>query len=70
LRILPASIGQLANLESLDLINNRLTALPKSLGQLKALKLPELRGNPLNSALQSAYNNGLHALRTYLNDLK
>ncbi len=44
---LPESIGQLTQLQSLDLSNNQLTALPKSIGQLTQLRSLVLTNNQL-----------------------
>ncbi|MBN1462398.1 MAG: leucine-rich repeat domain-containing protein [Paludibacteraceae bacterium] len=41
----PAEIGQLDDLEVLDLSNNELTGLPYELGNLKNLKTLNLSGN-------------------------
>ena len=42
---IPAEIGQLQNLVSLNLSNNNFTGLPLELGNLKNLKLLILSGN-------------------------
>ena len=41
----PAEIGQLQKLETLDLSYNQLTGLPNELGNLKNLKTLNLAGN-------------------------
>jgi Leucine-rich repeat (LRR) protein len=41
----PAEIGQLKDLEILDLSNNKITGLPNELANLKALKILNLAGN-------------------------
>jgi Leucine-rich repeat (LRR) protein len=56
LRTLPEWIGELPALKSLWCFNNNLTDLPPSLAQLEHLKELKLSGNPLNPALQSAYD--------------
>jgi Leucine-rich repeat (LRR) protein len=47
----PAEVGNLAALWSLDLRNNKLAKLPKELGNLKALTWLDLRFNPDLAAL-------------------
>ena len=70
---LPAEIGQLTNLRSLDLDGNRLTSLPAEIGQLANLQALDLRNTGLTSLpaeivqlanLQRLYlsNNGLTSL--------
>lgn len=46
---LPESLGQLTQLQALDLSNNQLTTLPDSLGQLTKLQSLNLSHNPLSS---------------------
>lgn len=46
---LPQSLGQLTQLQSLNLSNNRLTALPQSLGQLTQLQTLNLARNQLTA---------------------
>jgi Leucine-rich repeat (LRR) protein len=41
----PAEVGQLSNLENLNLSNNQLTGLPYELGNLGNLKLLNISGN-------------------------
>ena len=41
----PAEVGQLSRLETLDLSNNQLTGLPYELGNLKNLRGLNLSGN-------------------------
>lgn len=42
---IPAEVGQLTNLEILNLSNNEFTGLPYELGNLKNLKVLDLSGN-------------------------
>jgi internalin A len=74
LTLLPEFLGNLTNLEQLDLSNNALTDLPSSLAQLGEIRDLGfdgliLFGNPLNPALQSAYDQGLDAVKAYLRSL-
>ena len=46
---LPESLGQLTQLQKLNVHSNQLTALPESLGQLTQLKSLELHGNRLSA---------------------
>ena len=46
---LPESLGQLTQLQSLDLSDNQLTRLPDLLGQLTQLLVLDLRGNKLST---------------------
>ena len=46
------------------------TTLPSSVAQLGHLKTLYLDDNPLNPALQSAYEQGLPALKAYLRSLE
>ena len=50
---LPKSLGQLTQLQSLDLSQNRLTARPESLGQLTQLQSLRLSGNRLTTLPES-----------------
>lgn len=43
----PETIGDLKNLELLDLSNNELESIPKSIVNLKKLRVISLHGNPL-----------------------
>ncbi len=51
-------------------IANKLTDLPPSLAQLEHLEYLDLNDNPLNPALQSAYDAGLDAVKAYLRSLE
>jgi len=42
---LPAELGQLKNLEVLDVSSNKLTGLPLELGNLTQLRLLDISGN-------------------------
>lgn len=46
---LPPEIGQLTQLEMLNLLDNQLSSLPASIGQLTQLKTLKLSGNPISS---------------------
>ena len=69
LELIPLWINVLSNLKELDFTENEITDLPPSLAQLKYLNNIELHGNPLNPALQSAYEAGLDAVKAYLRSL-
>ena len=55
LKIIPEWLGELTKLERLYLNENDFTNLPSSLAQLEHLRELNLKNNPLNPALQSAY---------------
>ena len=67
---IPIEIGQLTNLAELNLAKNKITSLPHSLVMLEKLKELDLGNNPLNPALQSAYDQGLDAVKSYLRSLE
>ena len=67
---LPDTFGQLANLRYLNLSGNRLTDLPSSLSRFEHLEILNLDNNILNPALQSAYKQGLDAVKAYLRSLE
>jgi len=67
---LPEWISELDKLKTFQLESNNISELPSSLAQLKELKTIQLDGNPLNPALQSAYKQGLPALKAYLRSLE
>lgn len=56
LKELPNEIGNLASLKALLLGNNQIINIPTSFAQLEHLERLSLRDNPLNPALQSAYD--------------
>jgi len=66
----PNWIGELTNLEEFYLKDNQIVDLPISLAQLEHLRELYLDKNPLNPALQSAYEQGLPALKAYLRSLE
>jgi predicted ATPase len=70
LRTIPDSICSLTNLEDLDFMDTCLTDLPPSIVQLDHLKRLNLDNTPLNPALQSAYDQGLDAIKAYLRSLE
>jgi internalin A len=45
--LLPPEIGELANLELLEMFGNQLTSLPPEFSRLPQLKMLYLDGNPL-----------------------
>src|SRR5258708_34003059 len=53
---LPVSLGQLTNLQQLDLTGNQITSLPESLGNLIRLKKIYLDGNQITSLPESLGN--------------
>ncbi|MFZ5881601.1 MAG: leucine-rich repeat domain-containing protein [Chloroflexota bacterium] len=53
---IPVEIGNLTRLEEIRLQGNQIISIPMSLARLEHLKLLFLDDNPLNPALQSAYN--------------
>ena len=63
----PKELGQLANLTELYLAENQLAQVPPELGQLVNLTELYLDDNPLNPELAAVYEQGLEALKTYLN---
>lgn len=69
LSFLPEWLNELTKLRVLSLRLNNLTDLPPSIAQLEHLKTIQLEHNPLNPALQSAYNKGLDAVKAYLRSL-
>jgi Leucine-rich repeat (LRR) protein len=53
---LPEEIGELTQLETLELWTNKLTKLPDSMGQLSNLKYLDLKSNLLEALPESLYN--------------
>jgi len=56
LSVLPDWIGDLTKLNKISLQNNKLHNIPSSIAQLEHLEELDLSDNPLNPALQSAYD--------------
>ena len=67
---IPDWVGNLTKLNSISLSNNHIVDLPLSLAQLEHLTNLNLNDNPLNPAVQSAYKQGLPALKAYLRSLE
>jgi Leucine-rich repeat (LRR) protein/GTPase SAR1 family protein len=63
---LPDWLGELQSLKTLQIDANQLIDLPTSLGYLVNLKDFYLNGNPLNSDLAAAYEQGTEAVMQYL----
>ena len=59
---LPEQIGQLLQLQELELYGNQLTTLPAGLGQLKGLQLLDLYYNPITGAIPDTIG-GMTSLR-------
>jgi Leucine-rich repeat (LRR) protein len=53
---LPAAIGNLSELETLNIQNNSFTAFPAEFGQLKKLKFLFITNNPFNGPIPSSFN--------------
>ncbi len=70
LSFIPDWIGSLNKLNNINLSNNSLIDLPLPLAQLEHLEKLNLNDNPLNPALQSAYKQGLDAVKAYLRSLE
>ena len=68
--ILPEWINKLVEIEYIDININKINDLPPSLAQLEHLTDLSLELNPLNPALQSAYKQGLDAVKAYLRSLE
>jgi len=67
---LPDWISVFHQLRLLEAQGNQLTDVPLSLAQLEHLIRLDLDDNPLNPALQSAYKQGLDAVKAYLRSLE
>ncbi|MGD2183457.1 COR domain-containing protein [Lusitaniella coriacea] len=63
---LPECLGNLTQLQQLYLNSNQLTQLPDFLGNLSQLQRLYLNDNPLNPELAAAYEQGLDAVKAYL----
>jgi|CXWL01.1.fsa_nt_gi GTPase SAR1 family protein len=70
LQLVPTWLSELNYLEVIGLSNNKISDLSSSLSQLEHLKTLELKDNPLNPALQSAYEQGLDGVKAYLRSLE
>ena len=70
LKSIPEWIAELSKLKDFLFWGNQLTDLPISIAQLEHLTNLNLDNNPLNPALQSAYKQGLPALKAYLRSLE
>ena len=66
---LPEWIGNLRDLELIDLESNGLRDLPSSFVQLEHLEELNLDNNPLNPELEVAYEEGLDSVKRYLREL-
>jgi hypothetical protein len=65
-RKVPDQVYRLTQLKVLNLSKLQLTDIPSPLAQLEHLEKLYLDGNPLNPTLQSAYSQGLDAVKAYL----
>ncbi|MCI5219699.1 MAG: hypothetical protein D3914_11065, partial [Candidatus Electrothrix sp. LOE2] len=63
---LPDWIGQLTQLRTLYLANNLLIEIPLAIKDLDYLEVLDLQGNPLSPELDSAYAQGIDAVKAYL----
>lgn len=74
LTVIPEWLSELTELRYINLIQNQITDIPSSLAQLENLETLELDDNPLNPALQSAYDNQspgyLDRVKAYLHSLE
>ena len=71
LSVIPEWVGELAKLQVIRLRQNRIVNIPISLAHLEYLKELNLDGNPLNPALQSAYDSGgWKSVKAYLRSLE
>ncbi|CAI0401294.1 unnamed protein product [Linum tenue] len=67
LEVLPYSIGMLVSLVELDVSYNKIKTLPDSIGCLRRLKKLAVDGNPLVSPPALVVEQGVHAVKEYLN---
>ena len=68
LTTLPAEIGQLTQLQGLFLKGNQIKTLPDSIGKLEKLEILLLGKNPLQPELAAAYEQGINAVKAYLQE--
>ncbi len=68
LTTLPAEIGQLTQLQRLFLEENQIKTLPDSIGKLEKLEILLLGKNPLQPELAAAYEQGINAVKAYLQE--
>ncbi len=57
---IPPEIGQLGELQVLDMFDNDLTSLPAELGQLTGLRFLDVSSNPLDGALPAYFPDMTH----------
>jgi GTPase SAR1 family protein len=67
---LPDWLSDLKEIKEIWAYKNQFIDIPPSLAQLEHLKYLNLDNNPLNPALQSAYNAGLDTVKAYLRSLE
>ena len=63
---IPEVIGKLQQLHTLSLSNNNITDIPEVIGKLQQLHTLSLDGNPLNAELEAASEEGIDAIKAYL----
>ncbi|GJV44206.1 plant intracellular Ras-group-related LRR protein 4-like protein [Tanacetum coccineum] len=69
LRYLPRSIGNLENLEELDMGNNQIRVLPDSFRMLSKLRVLRTEGNPLEAPPRDVLDKGAQAVVQYMKEL-